>query len=547
VVKGVSTGWETCFRKVSLNEVSKVLRYWKDAVAVGLYSGCIVILNAITGIQMVILSGHTGTVRSLVFSPDGTLLVSGSKDTTIKLWDMQTGGVIKTFYGHTDKVISVSISADCTTIASGSYDKTIRLWDIQTGECRHIIKQNTRMDYVCFSPLDTKLLISSSGGKICQWDTDSQKIASESDGSHIAFSLDGTQLIVCDKSAVEVQNPDSKAIVAKFYIPELFIRCCCISPDNRLVAVAADSTIYVWDITSSNPHLLDTFIGHTGDIYSLAFSSPYSLISTAWDSSVRFWQIGASPIDPVPANPSSTSLTLAPVKSITLQVKYGIAISSHSDGMVRVWDISTGSCKASFQTQAKDLQWVDSHLADGRLISVWCTDKKISIWGTEKGELLRTIDIPYGDIRDLRISGDGSIVFCLDGYSIQAWSLWTGKVAGQVQLGRVYSGSFLVVDGLRVWIHLSRGVIGWEFGIIGSSPVELSYKSQNRPHLDFVGGIRRNRSPLPGIQDTVTKKVVLQLPPRLVRCADTQWDDQYLVVGYDSGEVLILECNHVLH
>jgi len=62
---------------------------------------------------------------------DGTLLVSGSRDDTVKLWDVQTGGVIKTFRGHTDCVLSVAISADCTMIISGSSDKTIHLWDIQ--------------------------------------------------------------------------------------------------------------------------------------------------------------------------------------------------------------------------------------------------------------------------------------------------------------------------------------------------------------------------------------------------------------------------------
>jgi len=446
VVKGVSTGWGACFRTVPFDDHPNVLTCWKDAVVVGLYSGCIAILNAITGIQMAILSGHTYCVNSLAFSPDGASLVSGGDDETIKLWDMQTGGVVKTFQGHTGQVLSVSISTDCTTIASGSDDSIIRLWDIQTGKCHHIIKQQSAVVYVSFSPLDPKLLISSSGGEICQWDIDSQKITSESDGSHIAFSLDGTQLVVCNESVVEVQNPDSKAIVAKFSIPEEFIAFCCISPDNRLVAVATYSTIYVWDITSSNPHLLDTLISEASDISSLAFSSPSSLISTSWDKSVKFWQIGASPTDPVPANPSSTFLNLAPVISITLQAKDGIAISSHSDGMVRIWDISTGSCKAACQTEAKDFEWIDTQLTDDRLISVWCTDENICIWDAEKGELLRTIDISYRSIMDLRISGDGSKVFCLNGLFIQAWSLWTGKVAGEVKLDSVYAVPVIAHD-----------------------------------------------------------------------------------------------------
>jgi len=551
VVKGVSVGWGACFRAVLFDHNPQVLACWKDAVAIGLYSGYIVILNAITGIQMAILSGHKNSVRSLVFSLDGTSLVSGSEDMTIKLWDMQTGGVVRTFQGHTGWVVSVSISADHTTIASASHDRTIQLWNIQTGECHHIINQNIRVGCVCFSPLDPKLLISSSGGKIQQWNIDGQRIASKSDGSHIAFSLDGTQLVVCNKSVVEVQNHDSKVIVAKFSVPNLKIECCCFSPDNRVIAVAAVRTIYVWDITSSDPHPLETFIGHGGDITSLAFSSPSSLISTSWDKSVRFWQIGASSTDSIPANPNSTSLTLAAVKSITLQAKDGIAISSHSDGMVGIWDISTGSCKASFQTQAKDSQWMDTCLTDGRLTSVWYTDKKICIWDVEKGKLLRTVDVAMDEIMDFRASGDGSKVFCLYYPSIQAWSLWTGEVVGEVQLsnGSIYGNPFLAIDGLRVWIHLPppKGILGWDFGIIGSSPVKLSDTSRNGPRLDFIGGIRIKRSPLPGIQDTITKKVVLQLPPRLARCTDAQWDGQYLVVGYDSGEVLILDCNHLLH
>jgi WD40 repeat protein len=55
----------------------------------------------------------------LAFSSDGTSLVSGSDDCTVKLWDVQTGGTVKTFFGHTELVLSVSISADYTIIASG--------------------------------------------------------------------------------------------------------------------------------------------------------------------------------------------------------------------------------------------------------------------------------------------------------------------------------------------------------------------------------------------------------------------------------------------
>ena len=568
VVKGVSAGWGTCFRTVLPDSPPMVLKCWKDTIAVGLYSGSIIILNAITGVQVAILSGHIGWVGSLVFSPDGTSLVSGSSDRTIKLWDMQTGGVVKTFLGHTGQVSSVSMSADCTTIASGSEDKTIRLWGTQTGECYHIITQKDPVEYVCFFPLDPKHLISISGHKIWQSDISGQQIAPMCDGKSTTFSLDGIQFVVCNGSVVEVKSCNSKEIIARFHIAREQFQCCCFSPDNRVIAVGTAETIYIWDITGSDPHLLETFAGQNGPIISLAFSSPTFLISASLDKSVKFLQIGTSSADQVPANPKSAPPTSAPVRSITLQAKDGIAISSHSDGVVRIWDILTGLCKASFQSLAKNPHQMVTQLTDGRLISVWYTDKKICIWDTEKGELLRTVavvgapgnddeedgDEEDGDgdgrceVKDLRISGDGSTVFCLDRCFIQSWSIGTGEVVGKVKFESplVSTSPFLTIDGLRTWVYFPfvESTKGWDFGILGSSPIELSSTSKNGPHLDFVGGIRREKSFLPGIHDTVTERVVFQLPGRLTRPSDVQWDGQYLVAGYDSGEVLILECKY---
>ena len=121
MVRGFSTGWGACFRTVFMNEDICSLAYWENTVAVGLLSD-IIILNAVTGSKITVLSGHTGLVFSLAFLPDGTSLVSGSWDNTIKLWDMQTGGVVKTFQGHTNIILSVSISPNSTTIASVSED-----------------------------------------------------------------------------------------------------------------------------------------------------------------------------------------------------------------------------------------------------------------------------------------------------------------------------------------------------------------------------------------------------------------------------------------
>jgi len=536
VVRGLLTEWGTCFRTVALHGYPWTLVCWKDTIAVGLQSGDITTLNGITGIQVAILSGHTGGVGSLAFSSDGTLLVSGSDDKTIKLWDIQTGGVINTFHGHNNCVLSVSISVDCTTIASGSDDKMICLWDIQTRECHYLMEQQEQVDCVSFSPADPHYLISISGGMVKQWDMDGHQIHPTYEGSHLVFSLDGTQFVSCQGAAVVVQNSSSGAIVAKNGSKH---HCCC-SPDDKLAALAVGSTVYIWDITSSDPYLVETFIGHTDDITSLTFSSPSSLISSSDDKSVKFWQICTSLTNSV-TDLRSMPLSPSPIKTITLQVRDAITISTDSDGVVRTWDLSTGQCKASFQTPAKKHRWADVQLIDSKLIFVWFMGRKLHIWDVEKGELLQTADGPRIAIRDIRISGDGSKVFYLTSASIWAWAIWTEGVLKKVGDGFV-DGESLVVNGSKVWVYSSSGEPqGWDFGIPGSPPIQLS----NVPLL-YAGDTKLWDTGLFRVKDTATGKVVLQLVGRYVRPVDVQWDGQYLVAGYVSGEVLILEFNRHL-
>jgi len=537
VVKGLPTEWGTCSHTISFNEIPFALSSWKNTIAVGLDNNNIITFNTITGSQTANLSGHIDRVVSLTFSSDGASLVSGSGDKTVKLWDVQTGGIIKTFLGHNAWVFSVSISADCTRIASGSKDETIRLWDIQTRECHCVIKQQDWVDAVCFSPTDPQLLLSISDNKVWQLDINSHQISPRYDGSNVAFSLDGTQVALWDGEIVTVQDSDSGIIVTDFEIPDCNNGHFCFSPDGRLIAVAADDNVYIWDIVSGE---VESFIGHTESITSLAFSSPTSLISSSRDKSVKFWQIGVLSTDSVETDSESMPPTLAPIMSITLQAKDGVTITSDSDGVVRTWDISTGLCNKYFQTSATYSHKRDVQLIGDRLIFVWHTGQ-ILVQDIENGELLLAVDGPDYDIEDLRISGDGSRVFCLDDESIQAWSIQTGELVGRVEVkGSRFVGS-LTVDGSKVWLHYPQpGYQGWDFGALGSSPVHLS----NMPILYLNGTMVWDISQST-IKDTTTGKVVFQLSGRFANPVDVQCDGCYLVAGYNSGEILILDFNHV--
>ena len=214
--------------------------------------------------------------------------------------------------------------------------------------------------------------------------------------------------------------------------------------------------------------------------------------------------------------------------------------------MVKTWDISTGLCNESFQTPARDFTYIDAQLVNGRLVLVWRAKKKTYIWDAEKGEV-QMVSIPEIYANGLRISGDGSKVFITYDDCIQAWSMYTGEALGQVEVRGDPFLDPLYVGGSRIWVCFEDlSTQGWDFGNQGLSPIPLSNISSDRPHLDLVGGYRvRSFSPIK-IKDTVTGKEVFQLYGKYAKPTHMHWDGQYLVAGYVSGEVLILDFNHVL-
>ena len=553
VVKGLLAGWGACSHTVSLDDEIWALSYWNNVIA-AVCQVDIIILDAITGGQMAVLSGHTGSVMSVAFSSDGRSLVSGSYDNTIKLWDMQTGGVVKTFCGHTEGVGIVSISADSTRIVSGSIDGTINLWDVQTEECLWTTTQQHKECHISFSLIDPQHTISTFDTNVLQWDVNGHQILSTYHGTYIAFSPDHTQFALCNQEGVTVQKSDSRAIMAEIHVDSDWTHHCCFSPDGKLVAAAAFGTAYVWEITSPYPHLIDTFVSHTGGIRSLVFSSPSTLISASADKSVKFWQIGSLSPDEAVTSLQPTLLSSASIQFVSLQARAGIAISGDTDKVVRIWDLSTGLCKASFNTSAASPQLVeaDVKLIDDRLILIWYTGGSIEVWDIGKEEHLKSL-IPYEEGEDpwsrgVRISGDGSKIFHLGGVYVKAWSMWTWELVGKgkVELGGEHYLDSLCMDNSRVWIlsRSSSAQQGWDFGVSGSSSVPFD-PSTGRPHLDFIGGPSLWTSDSCWIKDTVTGKNVFQLSGGYVKPNDVQWDGQYLVAGYQSGEVLILDFNDV--
>ncbi|MDY6901840.1 MAG: WD40 repeat domain-containing protein, partial [Cyanobacteriota bacterium] len=116
------------------------------------------------------LTSHSHIVSSLALSKDGTILVSGSKDKTIKIWHLKTGELLRTLKGHKDGVHTIAISQDEQVIASGSADNTIKLWHLETGELLSTFSgHNNTVTGLAFANQDNTLVSGSLDKTIKIW------------------------------------------------------------------------------------------------------------------------------------------------------------------------------------------------------------------------------------------------------------------------------------------------------------------------------------------------------------------------------------------
>ena len=550
---GLPDQWDACSRTILLEgkSVAEVFAFWGDIIAVVINLD-VMLFHAITGITTSVLRGHRDRILSLAFSLDGTLLVSKSNDMTIKLWDIQTGGVVRNLVdANSIHSISsaISISPDGTTIASGTRDGAIHLWDVRTGKCHSIeTHQRTGIETILFSPVNSRRLLSASlDGHIQQWDVGGHQIGTfHHEGGRVrdlAFTLDGTRFVSCG-GVVTVRDTESGAVVVTFKAPgEERTNHCCFSPDGRSVACATTRYIYVWDITKPEAHLTGHLAGHGSSICFIAF--PSYLVSGAQDRSVKFWQSRSPMADPGTTKHMATEHgSGAIIQSVGLFAGDNTVVTGDDRGVVKAWDLTTGRCKKSFQTPVPRWSSQDTHLAGDTFTTVWweSLETKYLIWVEGKGQVVRKVHSSFNGVRDIKIAGDGSKVFGLSDGCVEARSIETGEEVGRVSLADYDRSSLLIVRGSKVEYGKKKGW-GWDFG----GPEVSDYgELLDRPRLDLVDWSDGKRILPRWIEDTVTKRPVFRLPETLMRSnPEVLWDGRYLIICSSSGELAIMDLDSI--
>ena len=267
--------------------------------------------------------GHGSSVTSVAFSPDGQTIVSGGWDGTVRLWDRQGNPIGQPFREHECGVTSVAFSPDGQTIVSGGWEGTVRLWDRQGNPIGQPFRgHGSSVTSVAFSP-DGQTIASGSGdGTVRLWDRQGNSIGKPF-GEHeygvtsIAFSPDGQTIVsggmdgfvgLWDRQG----NPIHKPLRTRRAINSIAL-----SPDGQIIAIGSNAgTVQLWD-RQGNP-IGQPFRGHGSSVTSVAFSPDGQIIASARrDGTIRLWDRQGNPIgQPFRGHESSAVIRRLPILSI---------------------------------------------------------------------------------------------------------------------------------------------------------------------------------------------------------------------------------------
>jgi WD40 repeat protein len=261
--------------------------------------------NVENGNCLSILEGHESNIECLQTISDD-VIASGSMDQSIKIWNIKTKKCINTLQGHKQSVLCLLVLSD-DILVSGSMDQTIKLWNIKTSQCLNTLESH-RSSVWCLHNLKD-ILISGSGDKsIKLWDL--------KDGKCINTLLDHTNIVLCLQII-----------------------------ENMLISGSSDKTIKVWQI--DNGELVNTLKGHKSSVLCLEKISNELIVSGSMDHSVKIWNYKSGVC-------LNTLETYNGIKCLQVLSSDTIVCGSF-DHTIKFWNIKTADCIKSIRGHDNDI------------------------------------------------------------------------------------------------------------------------------------------------------------------------------------------------
>ncbi len=287
------------------------------------------------------LIGHNHAVTSHAFSPDGTRLVTGGEDHTVRVWEL-CGDQVELTLEHPGGVTAVAAAQDGSRAVSGGLDGTLRVWNLAEGvEKSALVGHRGRINALAITADDQRAVSASSDGTLKVWDLERgvellTLRGHESSVRALAMTADGRHAISAgEDQTLRAWDLESGRERAKVEGPQLWEPAIAISPDGRQAAAAyRDRTVRIWDLEHSA--LTATCIGHMNTIQAVAFSPTARRVASGGDDqTLRVWE-------------TETGFEEATLLGHWDAVRaldysgYGRILSLARDDTVRLWDTHSG-------------------------------------------------------------------------------------------------------------------------------------------------------------------------------------------------------------
>ena len=414
--------------------------------------------DAVTGHELLTLS-TSGSVLGVAFSPDGKQIATANR--SVKLWDADSGQLLRTLRGHTSGVSCVAYSPDGKQLASGSFEDMARLWDLRSGRTlRTLGGDRSVVDRVAFTPDGRALAIASgntaylfetaSGNELWSYSTHNNQVSGELDG--VAISPDNNHMAIgiMDNTAKILQPGSGPELPVLGKVqPSSSISRVAFSPDGkRVAAISMDYKAKVFDVVSGNS--LWSLPADSGAIFALAFNPDGKRLASANDRTARVWDAATGKLLLILPESHSDD-----VMAVAFSLDGKRLATASNDRTVKVWDAVNRQLLLTLRGHSNYVHDV-AFSPDGKRLATASNDKTAMVWDAISGEHLLTLSGHSDLVTGVTFSPDGSRIATASwDRTVKMWDSTTGKllltipVPGTVAAVR---GLAFSADGKRVAI-----------------------------------------------------------------------------------------------